>query len=100
MEMLVGGGTVTGELVDAEVLVEVFEVVLLNPSVEHQAYDALHAAPGVVGEDGELDGFAVGVRGADDDLSEGGIFCPRPVDVFEAVSPEIPGVVAPSFNEF
>ena len=48
-QLLVRGGAVAGELVDAEVFVEVFEIVLLDPTVEHEAHDGEDRAPGVVG---------------------------------------------------
>jgi hypothetical protein len=68
-QLLVRGGAVAGERVDAEVFVEIFEVVFLDPAVEHEANDGVNRALSVVGEDGELDGSAVGVGGSGDDLA-------------------------------
>ena len=92
--MLIGGGAVTGELVDAEVLVEVFEVVLLHPAVEHEVYDGLEGTPGVVGQYGKLNGVAVGIGGTHDDLAQGRVLGPGAVDVFEVIGPVVAGVVA------
>ena len=92
-QLLVGGGAVAGELVDAEVFVEVFEVVFLDPAVEHEAHDFIDRALGIVGEDGELDGSAVGVGGSNNDLADGWVFGPGAVDVFEVIGPVVAGVV-------
>jgi hypothetical protein len=81
-------------LVDAEVFFEVFKVVFLDPAVEDEAGDGVNAALGVVGEDGELDGSAVGVGGSNDDLADGGFFGPGAVDVFEEIGPVVAGVAA------
>jgi hypothetical protein len=92
--LFVWSGAVTGELVDAEVFIEVFEVVFLDPAVEHETHDFPDRALGVVGEDGELDGLSVRVGGSNDNLADGGVFVPGAVDVFEVVRPMVAGVVA------
>ena len=38
-QLAVGGAAVAGELVDAEVFVEILEVVFLDPAVEHEVDD-------------------------------------------------------------
>ena len=92
-ELLVGGGAVAGELVDAEVFVEVIEVIFLDLAVEDEAHDFAYGAVVVFAEDGELDGAAVGVGGSNDDLADGGFFGPRVVDVFEVIGAVVAGVV-------
>ena len=69
-ELAVGDAAVAGELVDAEVFVEVFEVVFLDPAAEHEPDDLCGGAAGIVRQDGELGDGAAGAEGLDDDPAE------------------------------
>ena len=96
-QLFIRGGTVAGELVNSEVFVEVFEVVFLHPTVEHEAHDGFRRTLVVIGEDGEFDGFCVGVGGANDDLADLWIGRPRAGDILEAVFAVVAPVVAKAF---
>ena len=66
----------------------------MDPAIEDEAHDVINRALGVVGEDGELDGIAVGIGGSDNDLADGRVFGPGAIDVLEVIGPLIAGVVA------
>ena len=93
-QLAVGGAAVAGELVDAEVFVEIFEVVLLDPSVEHELHDLGDGAGGVAAQDADLDAFAVGVLSEDEDAEDVGVGGPRFAFPTEVIVPEVVGVVA------
>lgn len=93
-QFAVGGAAVAGELVDAEVFVEIFEVVFLDPPVEHKEHDPADGPGGVAAQDADLDAFAVGVLGEDDDAEDPGVGGPGLAFPTEVIVPEVAGVVA------
>jgi hypothetical protein len=93
-QFAVGGAAVAGELIDAEVFVEIFEVVFLDPAVEHELHDLGDGPGGVAAQDADLDGFAVGVLGEDDDAEDLGVGGPWFALPTELIVPEVAGVVA------
>ena len=75
-DLPIRGALVTGDLVDAKVLVQILEVVLLHPALEHEEHDGLGFAIEVIGEDGYLRDLAAGIGGLHFDLSQLGVLCP------------------------
>ena len=85
---------VAGDLLHAHVFVDVFEVVLLDPAVEDEPDDFLGGALQIVGEDGDLRDFALGVGGPHDELAHRGVVGPWLVDDAELIEPHVARVIA------
>ena len=62
---------IAGDLVDPEVNIEVFEVVFLQPAVEHRPDDLCGGACRVVTQNAHFDLIALGVGGTDDEAADG-----------------------------
>jgi hypothetical protein len=60
---------IAGDLVDPEVNIEVFEVVFLQPAVEHRPDDLCGGACRVVTQNAHFDLIALGVGGTDDEAA-------------------------------
>jgi len=80
---------VAGDLLDAHVFVEVFEVVLLDPAVEDEPDDFLGGALQVVGEHGDLRDLALGIGGPHDELAHRGVVSPWLVNDAELIEPHV-----------
>ena len=76
---------IADDLVDPEVFVEVFEVVLLHPTPEDVQDDFFARALDVVAQDGDFDGLLFGIGGADDDALESGVFLPGVILITEVI---------------
>ena len=67
-QFIVAGHAIAGDLVDPKVLVQIFEVVLLQPTVEHQSHDQRRVGLLIIGQNGNLDDAALRIGRLHHDL--------------------------------
>src|SRR5208283_5265280 len=98
LELLVGDGGVAGDLVDAKVLVQVFEIIFLSPAVKDQVDDLAGRPLTIIGQNAHLHSSVLGISGAHDELAHLGVFGPVLINVFETVNALVLSVVAGPFQ--
>ena len=77
---------IAGDLIDSEVFVEVFEVVLLDPTAEDEQDHFFAGALDVVAQDGDFDGLAFGIGRSNGDAFKPWVFLPEVVLIAEVIS--------------